>query len=224
MATTQCEVVVSMVCGENLSGDQYELLTINSSGQVVKQTYCRPPTSSSGFWPKSPGTTTAGDRVAVALIGGGGILKCKAGNAITAGQVAHLQTPRTAGRHGKAANIGATGRGREPPSAIAHGSGSRRRDIRVRRADRRGSALGIKLDSLGKGETRTRGGLRMPFTAPGPGDVHVNRPLTNIAIAYMQIGDATSWPDRAFPNLVNVGSKSDSYYHDPARGTSGATR
>ena len=27
----------------------------------------------------------------------------------------------------------------------------------------------------------------MPFVAPGPGQVHVNRPLTNISIAYMQM-------------------------------------
>ena len=53
----------------------------------------------------------------------------------------------------------------------------------------------------------------MPFTAPGPGDVHVNRPLTNIAIAYMQ--SAMNFvADRAFP-MVNVGSKSDSYFTIP---------
>ena len=103
MATTQCEVVVSMVCGENLSGDQYELLTINSSGQVVKQTTVGD--FIIGVLAEDPGTTMAGDRVAVALIGGGGILKCKAGDAITAGQV--LICDATDGRASGKANIGA---------------------------------------------------------------------------------------------------------------------
>ena len=53
----------------------------------------------------------------------------------------------------------------------------------------------------------------MPFTAPGPGDVHVNRPLTNIAIAYMQMASKFV-AGRAFPNLP-VGSKSDIYYEIP---------
>ena len=102
MATTQCEVVVSLPCGENLSGDQYELLVINSSGQVVKQST---PASDVviGVLAEDPGTTTAGDRVAVALISGGGVLKCKSGDAITAGQL--LIPDATDGRATGAANV-----------------------------------------------------------------------------------------------------------------------
>lgn len=50
----------------------------------------------------------------------------------------------------------------------------------------------------------------MPFISPGPGDVHVNRPLTNIAIGYMQ--DTTAFvADKVFPNIP-VGKQSDSYF------------
>ena len=53
----------------------------------------------------------------------------------------------------------------------------------------------------------------MPFTAPGPGDVHVNRPLTNIAIAYMQ--SAMNFvADRAFP-MVDVDKQTDNYFTIP---------
>lgn len=50
----------------------------------------------------------------------------------------------------------------------------------------------------------------MPFISPGPGDVHVNRPLTNIAIGYMQDTDAFV-ADKVFPNIA-VGKQSDSYF------------
>ena len=45
---------------------------------------------------------------------------------------------------------------------------------------------------------------------PSPGDVHVNTPLTNISIAYMQ--DATKFiSQRVFPNIP-VAKQSDRYY------------
>jgi len=45
---------------------------------------------------------------------------------------------------------------------------------------------------------------------PTPGDVHVNSPLTNISIAYLQ--DASSFvADRVFPNIP-VSKQSDRYY------------
>ena len=50
----------------------------------------------------------------------------------------------------------------------------------------------------------------MPYTQPGRGDVHVNRPLTNISIAFMQsMGNFIA--DRAFPNIP-VDKKSDVYF------------
>ena len=45
---------------------------------------------------------------------------------------------------------------------------------------------------------------------PTPGDVHVNRPLTNVSIAFMQ--NATNFvADRVFPNIP-VPNKSDVYF------------
>lgn len=50
----------------------------------------------------------------------------------------------------------------------------------------------------------------MPYISPSPGDVHVNRPLTNIAVAYMQ--DAARFvADRVFPNIP-VSKQSDAYF------------
>lgn len=50
----------------------------------------------------------------------------------------------------------------------------------------------------------------MPQISPAPGDVHVNRPLTNIAVAYMQ--DAKAFvADNVFPN-VPVSKQSDAYF------------
>ena len=45
---------------------------------------------------------------------------------------------------------------------------------------------------------------------PSPGDVHVNRPLTNISIAYMQDSDSFI-ADRAFPSIP-VMKQSDAYF------------
>jgi hypothetical protein len=51
----------------------------------------------------------------------------------------------------------------------------------------------------------------MPYSAPAPGDVHVNRPLTNIAIAYMQDNANLFVADSVFPN-VPVAKQSDAYF------------
>lgn len=48
------------------------------------------------------------------------------------------------------------------------------------------------------------------MTLPTPGDVHVNAPLTNISIAYMQ-NAANFVADRVFPNIP-VSKQSDRYY------------
>lgn len=50
----------------------------------------------------------------------------------------------------------------------------------------------------------------MPYASPAPGDVHVNRPLTNIAIAYMQDQEGYV-ADRIFPNIP-VTHQSDAYF------------
>jgi hypothetical protein len=50
----------------------------------------------------------------------------------------------------------------------------------------------------------------MPYISPSPGDVHVNRPLTNIAVAYMQ--DTSKFvADKVFPNIP-VTKQSDAYF------------
>lgn len=48
------------------------------------------------------------------------------------------------------------------------------------------------------------------MTLPTPGDVHVNAPLTNISIAFMQRAD-TFVADKIFPN-ISVAKQSDRYY------------
>lgn len=48
----------------------------------------------------------------------------------------------------------------------------------------------------------------MPYIQPGPGDVHVNRPLTNMSLAFPNDG----WvADKVFPNIP-VNSRSDVYF------------
>ena len=53
----------------------------------------------------------------------------------------------------------------------------------------------------------------MPYSAPGPNDVHVNRPLTNISIAFMQSAMGFV-ADKVFPP-VPVSNKSDEYWTIP---------
>jgi len=50
----------------------------------------------------------------------------------------------------------------------------------------------------------------MPFTRPSRGDVHVNKPLTNISIAFMQSTDAFV-AAKVFPNIP-VSKKSDVFF------------
>jgi hypothetical protein len=50
----------------------------------------------------------------------------------------------------------------------------------------------------------------MPFTQPSRSDVHVNRPLTNISLAFLQRAE-NFVADRVFPN-ISVGKQSDSYF------------
>ncbi|MCY3784587.1 MAG: hypothetical protein OXG79_12505 [Chloroflexi bacterium] len=53
----------------------------------------------------------------------------------------------------------------------------------------------------------------MAYTQPSPGDVHVNRPLTNMSIAFMQGADGFV-ASRAFPRIP-VMNQSNSYYVYP---------
>ena len=53
----------------------------------------------------------------------------------------------------------------------------------------------------------------MSFLQPGRGDVHVDRPLTNMSLAIMQALDGFI-ADRVFPNIPTQ-SKSDSYFEIP---------
>ena len=50
----------------------------------------------------------------------------------------------------------------------------------------------------------------MPYSQPSRGDVHVNRPLTNISIAFMQSAE-NFISARVFPN-ISVDKKSDVYF------------
>ena len=50
----------------------------------------------------------------------------------------------------------------------------------------------------------------MPYTQPGRGDVHVNRPLTNLSVAFMQRME-NFIAARVFPNIP-VEKKSDEYF------------
>ena len=103
MANYQSCKIVSLPAGEDLTGDFAEVLTINSSGQVIK-------TSSAtsvivGALAEEPSTTTTGVAVSVAVIGGGGVLKMKAGATITAGQL--IVPDATVGRVAGVADIAA---------------------------------------------------------------------------------------------------------------------
>jgi hypothetical protein len=50
----------------------------------------------------------------------------------------------------------------------------------------------------------------MPYTSPSRSDVHVNRPLTNISIAFLQSAD-NFVASKVFPNIP-VNKKSDAYF------------
>ena len=103
MANYQAVKVVSLPAGEDLTGDFAEIVKLNASGQVVKVTAVTDVTI--GVLSESAPSSDTGQGVPVALIGGGGILKVKAGGAITAGQL--IIPHGTDGRVNGIANIGA---------------------------------------------------------------------------------------------------------------------
>jgi len=112
MASINNSTAVDLTVGEDLNGDVYELLIINASGRVVK------PTATTGVadevvvgvLAEDPGRTTVDgtDSVPVALIDAGGILACKAGGTITAGDI--LIPDATSGRAASAVRTRATWR------------------------------------------------------------------------------------------------------------------
>ena len=105
MSSENAAKTIDIVVGEDLNGDVYEALTIDSDGRVIKATAATDVIV--GFLAEDPGRTTVDgtDSVPVALVGGGGRVKVKAQAAITAGYLIIPTT--TAGRVAGAANIGA---------------------------------------------------------------------------------------------------------------------
>ena len=104
MANYQSCKVVSLPAGEDLTGDFAEVVTINSSGQVVKTTSATDQII--GALAENPASASTGIAVPVALVGGGGVLKMKAGGTITAGQLI-VPDGTTNGTVAGVANIGA---------------------------------------------------------------------------------------------------------------------
>ena len=104
MANYQSCKVVTLIAGEDLRNDYAEVLTINSSGQVVK-------TNSAtdhivGVLAENPNRDidTTSSSVPVAIIGSGGITNMKAGAIITAGQL--IVPSATSGRVASVDDIG----------------------------------------------------------------------------------------------------------------------
>ena len=85
MANYQSCRTVTLPAGEDLRGDYAEALTINASGQVVKTTAAT--SVIVGALAEEPSVSTTGVAVPVAIVGAGGVLKMKAGSAVTAGQL-----------------------------------------------------------------------------------------------------------------------------------------
>ena len=103
MANYQSCKTVSLVAGEDLRGDVYEALTVNDVGRAVKTSAAT--SHIVGALAENPASDrdTTGLTVPVAIIGGGGVLKMKAGAAITAGQL--IVPDAIAGRVAGVANM-----------------------------------------------------------------------------------------------------------------------
>ena len=104
MANIQAGKCVTLVAGEDLRGDYGEILTIDTDGRVVRADAATEVVV--GVLAEDPrkDAATTGHGVPVALIGTGGVLKGKAGAAITAGQL--LVPTATAGRIGSVDDSG----------------------------------------------------------------------------------------------------------------------
>ena len=103
MASTEKACVVSLPAGAALRGHQFDILKLNSSGQVVL-TAAAKDIVVGVLWENPASEQGAGDNVAVALISGGGVLKVKAAEAIEAGAL--LIAHNDDGEAGHVADIG----------------------------------------------------------------------------------------------------------------------
>lgn len=105
MATFQAAKAVNMVAGENLNGDLYEALKIDSDGRVIKCTAAADVIV--GVLGEDPGRTTVDgvDTVPVILLQG--VILVKVGATVTAGQIAVSHGATTPGTFTAVANTGA---------------------------------------------------------------------------------------------------------------------
>ena len=85
MASAQSTVAVNLVAGEDLRGALYNILVVNTSGQVVKATVVTETVV--GILAEEPRTdaVSTGETVPVAILQG--IVKVKAGGVVTAGDL-----------------------------------------------------------------------------------------------------------------------------------------
>ena len=102
MASYETVKTITLLAGESLVGDFAEILTLDTTGRAVKTSGATSRTI--GVLAEEPPSATVGQPVAVAVIGGGGIIKMKAGATITAGQV--VVPDATAGRVAGVAGLG----------------------------------------------------------------------------------------------------------------------
>ncbi len=103
MANVNAVKAISLPTGEDLRGGFAEALIINSLGQVVKARSAA--SVIAGALAEEPSAGAVGTSVPVALVGGGGKLKMKAGAAIAAGDL--IVASATSGRVAGVANAAA---------------------------------------------------------------------------------------------------------------------
>ena len=99
---------VTLIAGEDLRGDVFELLQFENDGGVAKVIKTTAVTDSPiGILAEEPdaAATTDGQAVPVVMVGSGGRAMVKAGATITAGQL--IDRDVTAGRVAGVANVGA---------------------------------------------------------------------------------------------------------------------
>ena len=118
MSTFKNACVVNLPAGEDLEGDLYEILQINTSGQVVKATAATDIVV--GVLAEDPKrTTAAGDMVAVMLIAAGGVGLVKVASSVAAGDLLIPKYDRRA--------RGGHRHGRDDGKHCVHGIGFRHR-------------------------------------------------------------------------------------------------
>lgn len=106
MATSQSNVAVNLIAGEDLRGDLFELLYIENDsdvGKVIKTTAVTQ--TPIGVLAENPRSDLTTDGITVPVVLLQGVILVKAGATITAGQIIVPHT--TAGRVAGVANVGA---------------------------------------------------------------------------------------------------------------------